>query len=310
MLYKMKTKLMTFYLIFFMPLYLCAQEKKNTSDVASFGTVLIESDIPEAEVYIGNEFKGITPLKLDNLKFAHQYTFTIKKNGYRTVKKNVTTYKFRPEIRVLVIIGYAKLLVKRFPIDANLTIDDKIVNNIQTDTISINPGKHNIQVNKDEYYKHKEIINFKSETFHSFDITLKPKSKNRAMIYSSGFPGIGQYYLDKEYKALTYFSSEIITLYMFNYFNNRIKDLKSKYNSTYSLYLASTNDEEVGSYHNKINKILDDIDINKTIREIFLISAVSIWILNIVDVYLWNEPNIKSKNISLQIDYNSRQNNK
>ena len=84
----MKFKLIeTFYfLLTFLPLFLNAQASKDTTTTILYGTVFIDADIPEAEVYIKDEFKGITPLTLDNLKFNLQYTFTIKKNGYRTIK--------------------------------------------------------------------------------------------------------------------------------------------------------------------------------------------------------------------------------
>jgi len=296
----------TFYLLLiFLPLLLNAQTFKDSTTANLYGTVFIDADIPEAEVYIEDEFKGITPLTLDNLKFNFQYTFTIKKNGYRTIKKSISTYKSNPERKIFAVIGYSKLLVNSNSQNATLTIDNETIK-IPTDTLTIIPGEHLVNINEDGYYRYKQMHNFESETFCSINVNLVPKSKKRAIIFSTLFPGIGQYYSDQEYKGLTFSGSEILSLFLFFSHNNKIRSLKSDLNDTYSRYSKTTNASFAKSYHQKLKKIEKDIDSNIVIRDISLASAISIWIINLVDIYFWHQPKLEMENMSINFKNDTR----
>lgn len=299
----MKSKFKAVYFIlFFLPFYLFAQLEKNNADIPSSGTVLIESDIPEAEVYIGDEFKGRTPLTLENLKFNFQYTFTIKKNGYRTIKKNITIYKNKPKIDIYVIIGYSKILLEGNPKDITVIIDGNLTSVDLNDTLKLIPGDHIIEINKIGYYKSKNVLKLESGLFKKLEYDLQQKSKTIALPLSIVIPGAGQYYIDKNQRGLSFFGSTLFSFSLSVYFNYEMNLKKSEYAGLVEKYNQSLDEEIVNNLHDKLEDTYSNIKLYRNIRNVFLISGMGIWIYNIVDIYLWDGPNKVTSNYSFKFN--------
>lgn len=65
-------------------------------EIADTGSILVESSPGLAEVYIGEEYKGDTPVNLYNLPVG-EYEITVRKEGYTDFKKTATIKVGRTE---------------------------------------------------------------------------------------------------------------------------------------------------------------------------------------------------------------------
>jgi hypothetical protein len=62
---------------------------KLPTPYASYGWVNVSANVIDAEVYVDNEFVGITPCILNQLPTNRKYTIEVRKDGYRSVEKRV-----------------------------------------------------------------------------------------------------------------------------------------------------------------------------------------------------------------------------
>jgi hypothetical protein len=72
------------------------QEAGLQEEIVDTGSILVESSPGLAEVYIGEEYKGDTPVSLYNLPVG-KYELTIRKKGYEDFKKTATIKVGRTE---------------------------------------------------------------------------------------------------------------------------------------------------------------------------------------------------------------------
>ena len=103
------------------------------------------------------------------------------------------------------------------------------------------------------------------------------------------FPGWGQLAEKKYLKGITFISAEMACLY-------GILANNHKGNKNYRLYKAAENVDDVVKYRGLTEKY-------DRRRNIFILAAVGVWAVNLIDIYtLVNKRNKKSENLQLRLD--------
>jgi hypothetical protein len=255
-----------------------------------------ESDVNDALIYINGLEIGKTPNET-NLPFGYHNIVVYKKDHipfiiYMNIKESSPR-------KLTVSLNDAQIKISYNPIDAQIYIDDENFDTLSLLFINLNSGVHTIKIKKSGYKDiSKEIIvrPFKRiEQNYSLDF----KTPKEAAIYSTVFPGLGQFYAEKETKGILFLTTEITALAGSFVFNSEMKRFNQKYKTYIQDYNNAKSTEEAIHARNNINHTYTDIETAETIRNIFIGSAIIIWIYNIFDAYY-----------SMDMDHNSKRSEK
>ncbi|MDP8240676.1 MAG: PEGA domain-containing protein [Candidatus Hatepunaea meridiana] len=124
----------------------------------NFGRLKIESDPPEAMVWINGQQKGLTPYEVprfnagkyalrlaQNLYYEETDTFEIKPGG-----EYVNSYKLRPQ--------FGKVTLTSEPSNATVTVDGQLWGNTPLTRDKVLSGEHNIKLTYNNYFDQEETI--------------------------------------------------------------------------------------------------------------------------------------------------------
>lgn len=171
------------------------QEKK---EVRGKGIVKITTSPSGADVYINTDYKGKTPVIAEVKEGSNE--IAIYRQGYISVVKSIELKAGeKKELEILLELQRATLFMQIEPAGAKLSIDGEDCGIVQGKTIqySLIVGKHNIIVEKENYFTYqKEITVGYPKT--ELQITLNPRPGNLLVITTPEEAGV---YVDGNYKG-------------------------------------------------------------------------------------------------------------
>jgi len=241
--------------------------------------------IKVANIYINGANAGQLYTKRVFKLYPGQIEIVIKNEGYIDWKKEVFIGEGEEkEINVLMEKEKGNLSFFSFPQGTQITIADKQIDLSKNSSIELPIGWYLIKVYCSGYNYKKIKVKLIANENKNVDLSLTPKTKKRAIIYSALLPGLGQNYQEKTIRSWGYGIAFFTSLglgvnYMVKY-NNSVKD----YNSVRIKYEEAIDEDEINKYRNEMNALYDDINSNETLRNTFYITAGVIWLWNMIDV--------------------------
>ena len=148
--------------------------KKDIITAASPPMLSINSIPSGAIIYQNDIYVGTTPYK-DKMVSPGSYEFSIKKEGFKEFKKNITTKEFEPlTITASLEKMMGSLYVITNPADATLTLDGQEITYTKTPLSLKNlpVGTHEIILNKEGFASLKKNVDIKSEEITNVNLDL------------------------------------------------------------------------------------------------------------------------------------------
>lgn len=140
--------------------------------VVADGTVEVHSTPVGANVSVGGEFRGNTPVRID-LSPLQEHRLELFLEGYRTAVRTVQTEPegfSRLDLDLVPIIGQIELSVS--PADAEVVVDGRSVGS-GSQTLSLTAREHELTVRKPGYEPQTRSITPRPEHSQSLDVSLQ-----------------------------------------------------------------------------------------------------------------------------------------
>ncbi|MBO5854017.1 MAG: PEGA domain-containing protein, partial [Bacteroidales bacterium] len=207
---------------------------ENTEDVAteeikekktkkSKSSLYVETVPKKADVYLNDDLKGTSPLKIKNLT-PDEYDVRIEKKGFEDIYLTISIAEdeaFMISDTLQEIVGeiaeeevekskdlQSNLTIQSFPKKANVYIDDELKGKTPLKIKDIMPSEYEVRIEKENYMELKKtIIIPEGQTFISCDTLVKISDyiEEQFVLGKNYFDGNG---VDNDYeKALEYFNA-------------------------------------------------------------------------------------------------------
>jgi hypothetical protein len=140
------------------------------------GSLAISSAPSDASVVINGEYKGKTPLTLDNLD-PGSYTVALSKFGYTSSQATATIRSGeRAEITASLPAERGTLVVNSTPMGANVSVDGALAGITPVTLDNILPGNHTVSIAKDGYVTTVQQVTIAAGRTISLDAALESSS--------------------------------------------------------------------------------------------------------------------------------------
>lgn len=263
-----------------------------------------DSSIKNAKIYInglpGGELSGKRSYSL----YPGNKEIVIKNKNYLDWKKNI--FLGENEKKVIYVEmekASGSLSFNSLTKGSIITINDKKFDiSKNNNKIMLPAGWHTIKISNPGFESKKIKVKLDANESKTVDLSLLPKTKNKAVLFSAVLPGLGQYYQEKYIRSWVYGLSFLSAIggsitYTLQY-NKAVND----YNDVRQLYEDAIDDEEIEKLRNEMNALYDDVNSYETTRNIFYGITAAVWLWNMIDVY-YLAPAWKQKmNISYIMD--------
>ena len=263
--------------------------------------IIVTSDISQAEVFIDNEFIGITPLVIPDLEYG-TYQLLVKNPEHELiVQKEVNIFSSNP-YTYFASLKPAWLTIKGFPEGTEFSIEGKFVGRIPSNEIMYNSTISKFSFEKDGYYDQK--LKYKPNAYQKNQIncSLKPKSKTRNILFSTIVPGTGQIYRDDDYRGYFIFCLEATAIaFVYNY-NDKMKKAKFQYKTINEKYHTANEIDEILRIEPQVFEKYKNIKHIQESRNIYIYTAIGIWALNLIEAIMWKEKPRMSEKIEISLN--------
>ena len=140
------------------------------------GSLVVSSVPADASVTVNNDYRGKTPLTLDNLD-PGPYTVTVSKFGFTpyTTTTNIGSGE-RVEVAATLPAERGTLVVNTTPPGANISLDGKAAGISPVTLANLLPGNHTISIAKDGYVTADQQVAIAAGTTYPLTIALSPSS--------------------------------------------------------------------------------------------------------------------------------------
>jgi formylglycine-generating enzyme required for sulfatase activity len=149
-----------------------AQSLPPFTMVESDGIVRVETNPAGANVSVGGQFRGRTPVEL-SLRPRQEHTITITKAGYERIARKVAVEPASSETLALSMSPrYGTVFVTTQPVDAELYIDGRL-HGPATGRVRLTAKPHRLEVKKDGYESFATTVTPRAGVSQQISVTLK-----------------------------------------------------------------------------------------------------------------------------------------
>jgi len=121
-------------------------------------------------------------------------------------KKDSTQFYFELKPRE------ARITISGFPLDAKGKIGTKSINHFPVQNLDLDNGSYKLEIRRKGFYTTRKQLNLDEIKDYEFDFNLKPKSSQKAVLLSTIFPGIGQYFSGRKLFGSLFFLVAVGTI--------------------------------------------------------------------------------------------------
>lgn len=159
-----------------------SDENKKTS------VITIDSQPPDADVYIQHRLVGQTPL--DNITIpAGQFLIEVRKSGYSSWTEEVTVVENEPRKLDILLEGIEQLIVTSYPSGAEVYIDNELKGRTPIEFEDLTAGNYEISIELNGYKKHLEkVILSKDQKQKTINVELVKEQLGALRVISE--PGV------------------------------------------------------------------------------------------------------------------------
>ncbi len=270
--------------------------------------VLVYSDPAQAQIYVDNNYLGITPIKLTIMP-NKEYIIELKKDPYlywqgKVFTKPGETKKIYAKLEKL----NGKIILDTIPKNICFEINGKPVS-VTNRFLLVPAGEVKVKLKKSGYYS--KNLSFKilpnKEKILNVSELFKPKNKTAAFIRSFIFPGWGQSYKENTGRGWLYrlaFLSSVAGAYYFtNQYNKTVRD----YNAIRKQYESAVDYQKVLRLGNQMESQYKKVEDNEKFRNYFYAAAAGIWLINVLDAAIMPPGWQRSKKYAFHFNKNGLQ---
>jgi hypothetical protein len=208
-------------------------------------------------------------------------------------KKDSTQFYFELKPRE------ARITISGFPLDAKGKIGTKSINHFPVQNLDLDNGSYKLEIRRKGFYTTRKQLSLDEIKDYEFDFNLKPKSSHKAVLLSTIFPGIGQYFSGRKLFGSLFFlvAMSTITENIISY--HKFLEGKREYQKSKDLYEKNISLDHMTPLYNDMLHKYNIMENKFTRNRNSLKLLIGIWTLNIIDTYLFFP---KVKNSSVQIE--------
>jgi len=247
------------------------------------GALKILSLPSQAIVEIDGKVAGKTPFETDSITFGTHF-IRLTSQGYLDIEKSIEIRDELPKtMRVNFKIAKGTLYLNASPKDAVIHIDNRRIDGISPEGLRLLPGKYMLRASRTGYEEFNTIAIVRAQDALSLHIDMVRKSRKKALLRSTIFPGWGQHYSEKHVRGNIFMISELVALggimiadLVYDHRISEYHDVRNEYENAITL-------EDIEHYRNKMNDQYSKVENARDVREKFIYASVGIWALNLLD---------------------------
>ncbi len=188
----------------------------------------------EAEVYIGGNFKGMTPLIIRDLETGY-YDIRISKKGYKSwISKLFMPSALSREVEITLERAQGTLFVTSSPYGANVYLNEELKGKTPLTIPNIPIAQYKLRLSKEGYQEYEDIVTVEEQQRVEVEITL---SEALGWLSINSIPASAEIYINDEDRGKT-----PLSLTSFPPGVYRIKLIKSGYDTWKEVVTIKAND--------------------------------------------------------------------
>jgi len=251
------------------------------------GMVRVASIPSGAQVEIDGVAKGKTPLEIRDLEYG-THLVRVTKSGYTTYEQQIEIDSHLPqEVNPHLTIAKGTLFLIPKPNDAFIYLNGRLLDQVPASGLKLFPGDYHLSASRPGYEGQLKRVQITPNEGISLQLELPPKTKQKAMLRSLLFPGLGQRYGEKYTRQYVFSILEISTLAGI-LISDLIYDAKVEdYTTSRDEYLNAISEASIISSKLAMDDAYNDLETVKNWRQTFVVAAVGTWILSILDAAIF-----------------------
>ncbi len=243
-------------------------------DLQKWSSLTVLSEPADADVYIDDIYLDKSPVN-DKLIAPGKHMIAVKKKGFKSYYQYIDVEP-----------GKSSLVKSKLE---NISQPAKKV-----ETSSAAPApKRKTQTVESQRPKQEEMP-VTDEQINEIQ-SVSPKTTKGAVLRSALVPGLGQHYSGCNKRSIIYPALEILMIGGIVWANSQYNTSIDDYDVIKIDYLNSVSDNQINSNRDLMLSTYDDIESYENQRNYFIIAAVGVWIVNILDAAFF-EPKLESNN--------------
>ncbi len=251
-------------------------------DLQKWSSFSVLSEPADADVYIDDLYLDKSPVN-DKLITPGKHLITIKKKGFKSYYQYINVEP-----------GKSTLVKSKLE---SISQPEKKV-----ETSSAAPAPERKTQTVDSQRSKQQDMPLTDNATDSIQ-SVSPKTTKGAVLRSTLVPGLGQHYSGYNKRSIIYPALELLMIGGIAWANSQYNTTIDDYDVIKIDYLNSVSDEQINLNRDLMLSTFDDIESYENQRNYFIIAAVGVWIVNILDAAFF-EPKPES-NTSMGIMNNS-----
>lgn len=214
------------------------------------------------------------------------YQITIREWGYYDYKKEIVikdnsiAHLYADNEKIL-----TPIIVKIHPEEAKLTLNGNRTIKPESD-LSLPFGTYSLEATAPKYEQFANKFSIQGQDTIHLNIRLKPKSKIKAIGYSSLIPGSGQLYLENGKRGNVFIFLSIGSVALMSYFSKSYIENKHLMNQYRDDYKSARTAKEINLTKQLYQKQVSHVNDTREKLVVSIVVVGSVWLANIIDVYL------------------------
>ena len=249
-------------------------------------SVTITSNPRGALLQMGGEAIGKTPLEPKDLKAETSYQLTFSLDQYRTYDTTIVLVEGRnPRVTVPLIRETGTLNIAGTPENARVYLGKETLGALPLLSYSYPTGDYELKVKKPGFQNFSQSISIETDQLLPIQVQLLPKSKGKAVFFSTLLPGSGQLYQGYKGRGYLFLLSALATGYLAYDDFGSFTESQTFYEEKSDIY--NSNLTQPNLLPGQKQKMLDAFDTMKDHEKTFLMKAGllgGIWTLNLLEV--------------------------
>ncbi len=249
-------------------------------------SVVISTLPAGARLFLGGADRGLAPVDLQDLKAETPYDISIQLDDHKTFDTTLVLVEGRNNRIVLPLIRETgELSVEGSPENSKIFLGKSLVGKIPLLSFTYPTGEYELSVKKPGFQTFTNTIALETDQSLPIVVSLIPKSKKKAILFSTLLPGSGQLYQGYKGKGILLLASTLATAYLAFEDYGTFVESKTVYEEKSKVYNSNLTQPDLLATQKQ--DMLDAFDIMKDHESAFLLKAGlvgGIWTVNLLEI--------------------------
>jgi hypothetical protein len=253
------------------------------------GFIKISTDMHPATVFIDDSLAGITPHFVKSLPYGEHRIVVMHPLAQKPFSTVLRIQK--PDTTVVdAWLNKAWVHITGGVRDSEVRLNGRPVGRLPVPHMEIKAGKNKFEFHRKGFETKKVSIQPNAQDTIRLRVEQKPLRKTKAVVYSFLIPGGGQLYRKNFLKSALFSFSESSCMVMCLLYDDRMKMDISEYDIRRAAYSESMDDDQIESLRMNMHAAYEKVEKSESMRNAFIYIAAGLWLLNIIDSYVSDNP--------------------